>query len=513
MASRAQHFIVHPAQGTLNTTAAPTLLEPGELVVATNVEHLSEGSRRKRLGCSRYNATAITGATTTTALADFWRYGTSLTPTQKFVAHSGTVIYKDDGDGVWDSIKTAWGTNTSEPIICTADDFVVFLNGVDTPQKWDQTTVSDLSTTTTAFAGMAYHLRRGFLYAEPNNPSQVLVTAASDITLLTGGDTLSIQIDEGDGDRVMWVGPWRSRLFALKGPQFGSVHQVTGQTLSTLVREKVSSGAPCASIRSVIVTPNDIFWASQYGFHSLLTTQKYGDTEEYFISKAIQTSFNNLSPARLNQIVGFYHPNRNIIGWTVPENGQTQNNLVFVYNFVQGRWAIWDYDDDVASCKVMLDPQTRQPRLYMGGYDGFVREGDQSTLTDDNGQPYSARIRTPVYTKMPGKDELTEASFHSVTTIFKPKGNYNADLTVTIDGRDQTATVNLQGGGAVLGSFTLSTSVLGGGAQLQYIETPIEDRGRSIQLQWVQGGGSQDLELFGHGIRYTPAETHALERS
>lgn len=512
MASRTQHFIVHPALGGLDTTKAPTLLEPDQLVVAENIEYLTEGSRSKRLGTTRYNASAI-GTVTVTALADFWRYGASLTPTQKFVAHAGTAIYKDDGDGVWDSIKASWGASTSETSICIADDFVVFCNGVDTPQKWDGTTVSDLSATTTAFSGMAYHLRRGFAWASPANPSIINVTAASDITDLTGGDTTNLQVDEGDGDRVMWAGGWRERLFVLKGPQYGSVHQIAGATLATLSRTKVLTGAPCASMRGVIVTPNDIFWPSRYGFHSLNATQKYGDTEETFISRPVQSLFNELNRSRFNQIVGFYHPNRNIIGWTVPEGGQTQNTAVFVYNFILGRWAVWYMDDDVASCAVMLDPQTRQPRLYMGGYDGFVREGDQTTLTDDDGQAYNATIRTPVHASLPGKDVLTEASFESITTFFQPTGNYNATLTATIDGRDQTATVNLAGGGAVLGSFVLGTDKLGTAAKHQYVESPIEDRGRSIQLQWSQGGSSQDFRPLGYAVRYTPTETHALEPS
>ena len=135
MASKTQRFVVLPANGGRDETTAPILLQPDQLVVANNIEYLIEGSRRKRLGCSRYNATAMSGGPQVTALADFWRYGTSLTPTQKFVAHAGTIIRKDDGDGIWDDVKTAWGTAASETCITIADDFAVFLNGVDTPRN------------------------------------------------------------------------------------------------------------------------------------------------------------------------------------------------------------------------------------------------------------------------------------------------------------------------------------------------------------------------------------------
>jgi len=57
-----------------------------------------------------------------------------------------------------------------------------------------------------------------------------------------------------------------------------------------------------------------------------------------------------------------------------------------------------------------------------------------------------------------------------------------------------------------LADFTLDTSTLGG-SDFDYAENPeLTDRGRSIQLQWDQGGANQDLELFGYSVRYTPAE-------
>ena len=62
-----------------------------------------------------------------------------------------------------------------------------------------------------------------------------------------------------------------------------------------------------------------------------------------------------------------------------------------------------------------------------------------------------------------------------------------------------------------MANFTLDTDVLGGGA-LEYMETVIEDRGRGIQLTYSQAGSSQDMEIYGFGIRFAPAETHAAER-
>lgn len=57
-----------------------------------------------------------------------------------------------------------------------------------------------------------------------------------------------------------------------------------------------------------------------------------------------------------------------------------------------------------------------------------------------------------------------------------------------------------------LASFTLDSSRLEGVDQ-EYAETPVEDRGRAIELQWAQGGANQDMELFGYALRFQPAES------
>src|SRR5947208_16598703 len=59
----------------------------------------------------------------------------------------------------------------------------------------------------------------------------------------------------------------------------------------------------------------------------------------------------------------------------------------------------------------------------------------------------------------------------------------------------------LAGGGGV---FILDTSTLGN-FLLNFVDLPIEDRGRSIQIDWSQAGFDQDLELYGYGIRFMPA--------
>lgn len=522
MSSRNVSFIIHPALGGLDTTKAPTLLAPDQLTIADNIEYFTSGARKKRLGTARYNSSAISGAPTVTALGDFWRFGTSLTPTQKFVAAAGTDIYKDDGDGVWDSLSASWGSNSANVYTTIAQGYAVLTNDLnEAPQKWDQTTLSALTSSTIKFAACSYHLRRLWAIGESTavtgnaNPSRATYTAAGDITDFSGGDTGTFVLDEDDGDRIMGVSQsFRGRLYFFKGPNIGSVHEIDGLTPSTFTRKKITQGVPCVSHGSIITTPNDIFWASRFGFHSLEATDKFGDTQEAFISAPIQSLFNSLNHSRLAQMRGFYHPTRNVVGWFCADGGQSQNNVCFTYNFLLDRWAVWKFTGfNGASVMVGRDPTNTVGRIYVGGYDGFVRKGDQATLSDDNGSAYTAKIKTPVYVRF-GDDttELHEKQYYSITTIISPKGNYNATLSVDI-GRETTQTANVSmGGGAALDSFTLDTDVLGG-ATYDYVESPVIGRGRSIQMTWEQGGVNQDMEIFGYAIRAAVGEGMSLEGS
>ena len=59
-------------------------------------------------------------------------------------------------------------------------------------------------------------------------------------------------------------------------------------------------------------------------------------------------------------------------------------------------------------------------------------------------------------------------------------------------------------------TFILDTSTLGG-IEFNYAETIIEDRGRSITLDWSQPGLDQDMEIYGYSIRFFAAEDEPKE--
>ena len=520
-------FIVHPFTAGLDTQAAATFVAPGGLTIAENIEyvlHFAPGqtprvSLRKRLGTARYNA-ATTGATDVfTSVADYWRHGASLSPTQKFVACVADKIVKDDGDGIWDELLgTGFGSNTALTDITIAEGLAIFSNNANqAPRSWDQTTFQALAGTPPNFSASVYHLRRLFGIGIPATPSQCTYSAAGGVTTWSGADSGNFIFDEDDGDRLIGVSePFFKRLYFFKGPHKGSIHTISGTTMATFTKDKILTGLPCQGNGGIVTTPNDIYWVSNVGIHSLSATQKYGDTEAAFLSYPIQNQFRALNQSRLQYAVGFYHPDRNIVGWTFSTGSNSSNNQVFCYNYATGFWATWTLGGfGPSTVAILKTPSTGKPRLYFGAYDGFLRSGDQTTLADDNADTgYAARVRTPTHLRLSDSaTELHEKSFMGIVSIVKPMGNYTAALQIGVDTRIQSDTVSLlAGSGDLIGStFVIGTSLIGASNATTIVPTPIGELGRSIYAQWTQSGVNQDFELYGYAIVYQPGESLSFE--
>lgn len=533
MTTKAHAFIVHPAMGGLDTLTAPTLLKPDELQVAENVEYLNPGSKKKRLGTQRHSGQLVdennSEPLVIRALADFW-HNPDLNP--NFPQYllglggssiGGTLVLNDTAQqNDWStSGSSVFGHRNATFCITLADSYAVLStsqSGGTSHLKWNTSDpISVLSSCAPQFAFSVYHLRRLWMagvHTDNNERSRVYFSAAGDITDCSGEDAGSLFFDQGDGDEVLGISkPFRGSLYVFKGPHYGSIHVVSGRTIRSFTRDKMMHTAPVVAHQAIVTTENDIYWLSRYGVHSLLATQKYGNTEEAYVSHKIKNMFPRLDQNAITQACSFYHPTRNLVGWFVPESGQTENTIGLVYNYALGHWAVWRYSFHVASCAIFQDPSSAVPRLFLGGYDGYIRAADQSVLLDDSSTAYTSRVKFPVLIRL-GQEmsELTEKSFQSVTTFFNPQATgSSAELEVTIDGRLTSYTVSMQSTGGTWGSGTFGSAVFGGFHY--FAETPIADRGRAIQLDYTNSGANQDMDLLGYAIRAVPAEGIAMEAS
>ena len=540
MSTKAQAFIVHPLKGGLDTMSAPTIMAPDALVTAENVDYFARGSYRKRLGTSKWAPSsgfitdggvpiAVTAMQSYRSYVDGTREGT-----QYIVLMGRTGIYAASSGvfGAFNQINSvAFGAQAVQGNILVAGGSAIFATmlGTQIPHRWDPSLgiagacTVELDACAPMFGFAQQHLRRVFAAGVLASPSTVFYSAAGDITDWEGEDASSLIFDDGDGDRVVGISKtFRGGIYVFKGGERGSIHSVMGRTVRQFARDKILDTAPAVTHQAIVTTPNDIYWLSPYGVHSLTATEKYGNTQEAFISHDIHNLFQRMQVDALNRCWGFFHPLQNIVGWAIPESGYTANTVLMVYNYVLGKWSIWRFDAFGGALETgMVAPDIRplgvarqRPRLYIGTNVGQVFRADEDARAD-NTLGYTTRIKFPNLIRLGDTmTEMTEKSFQSVTTFFSPTATSgSAQLNITIDGRQTTESVSLQSTGGVWGTGTYGSAVWGGNSGLFFTETPIGDRGRSIQLEYVNSAANTELQIYGYAIRAVPAEAIAMEAS
>jgi hypothetical protein len=434
-------------------------------------------------------------------------------------------------------------------------DHVVFSDGTTQPVAYNLAATTLVSPTTGAnwpiFRSAVFHQTRMVMLGLSTAPSDVRVTAAGNIFDSTGVDSVTLPIDPGDGDQVVGASHTFFRnLYVFKGPQYGSIHEISGQTSTAYVKNKITSGAPAQSHQGIITTPTDIFWISRQGVHSLQTTLKYGDVEQGFLSLPIQNLWRKklISLEDLISARGFWDPTRNIVGWLVTPAGfpfaaaATPNtrSWAIVYNYALsdpspgGRkfWSIWKVSRQtganfgLVSAALMLNStggsqgaaHAGEPQLYFGADNGLVYQ--TYPFFNDDGAAYATQITTPIITnfKTPAGEipETQEKQFTGIVTYYTvPDSQTLSGMTygATIDNRDAgTGLLTGAQAGGLLGTFILGSGILGGISMI-FEESIIEGRGRGIQLSWANALADQDFEHLGYSIRCMPAESEPKEAS
>ena len=258
MATKAHAFIVHPLNGGLDLTTAPTQIAPDSFVDVENIDYFTRGARRKRLGTARYNTTVLNDPDTGlpahfTAISPYRRMDASFLPNGRLImtAMANSSVFGDfAGDGTFTiqwgpslpitpASIAPFGTAASRGSIVIAGGAAVYSNdlGTQIPLKLINTTTNQLDDCAPKFSFAVVHLRRLFASGVAAEQSTVHYCAAGDITDWEGEDTGSLIFDDGDGDRVTGLSrAFRGAVYVFKGPDTGSIHAVTGRTVRQFSR-------------------------------------------------------------------------------------------------------------------------------------------------------------------------------------------------------------------------------------------------------------------------------------
>ena len=505
-----RHIISLPFKGGWATSVGPQAGEVTHLMRAENIYYELDGGMHKIPGAALLNSTQLTeGSVTVMALFDYWKSGTSWTPTQKRMCYAGTNILKEDLDGVWDSLKTGLEANKVASFT-SFNDIAIWssTSTVDVPQSWDQAaaTTSNLAGSPPNFAFAVPHRNRVWAAGVAANPSRLYYSVADSGEDWTGAGSGSIDIDLNDGDDITGLASHKQRLWIFKGPNKGSIHYITGSSptgTDAFARIPFVKGIPCVAHQTIVEYLNDLAFVSARGIHSMSATEQFGDLKEGFLSFPIQSYFTDeVAVGSLNLCQGVNHRSRGALLWTVRQSGQTQNNRVLAmdYRFTPGRFSLLT---SYNAASLMVGLNSSKPTLYSGGYSGYVLQHDQSNRNINNAA-YTATVQLP-FLHYDHPDLMKQTA--QLRIGIAPVGTSSITIQWQNDDEPAASTTVTQSSGAVLGGttgFVLDTDVLGGASYIQrYVQPPGSYRVQ--QLTFSQGGLNEDMELHEVAVQLEPA--------
>jgi hypothetical protein len=518
-------FNVFPWVGGINTSVDKSVVDPQELIAADNTIFDSRGAKRVREGINFNwdNVTASTDVVKVVGMHQYFQdpvtspkssYLLSITDEQK--------IYTRNNGGIATELTVA-GTPYSDAITkasftTIANKAVICVDGYDNTVKvWDGSgDVEDLTDAPRASI-CGTHLGRLWLN-DKTNKDRLHYCQTGDITKWNGqGDSGAIDIgfNDNDPDGITAIFPtFNGDLFVAKKTK---LYKISGLYPETFRITLVSSGIGCISHNSVTaVDQTDVFFVSERGVHSLVTTSNYGDFEAKFLSEKIHPSFiNDFNYSRLEYTSGAYIPELQSVLFTFSEKGFTgegiYQNSAWLYNIQLNIWYRWP-DIVCESVTIVQDSDRRRP--YFGGANDKIAKGLTGDLNDiypdalgdDEDVAIKFFIQTGIiYIENP----YIVKGFKKFVLYFRPENTHNVSVAIRIDNYDyQELPFSEPVASDLLDvDFLLDSSILGSDLVLSPYTKPIDGYGRGIQITISHENIDQFIEIQGFGVEYEKAGT------
>lgn len=509
MAYSGQTYQVPFSKGGLNNNENTDLIPPSSMVAPSRNVNLHRNGRGKRGGTTKVNGTAVAGGPRIMGLFDFQLASSSF---QVFLANDGG-LYKNSTT----TIKTGMST-VNHPSFAVFGSELYICDGVSTPQTWNGAAAgtSDITTpaadwTATKPIQFLAHSRNASRRLWAIAGSTVYYSSLNNGKVFSGGTSGQIFVDTQDA-------------FGLTGmAEFGNRIVVFGRKQAYLIVDddaavanwgydtaQWSGGA--AHWRGLLKVDNDLLALAEDGqLYSVTGAQQYGDyrlatlTRPAFIDNYIKDNFDVTTIQDWH--VGFDRDLRALKLFVV-RSGQTQVDTALAYFVDRGPEEGWALHDDQntssgysASCSAEVRTGTGTYKLYTGDYSGFIWKLEQATKLDD-ASAFNGSAKTP---NLNLENSRLRKHFRQLRLIMKAQGNYNISVNVWVDGVAvlSGSTISMAGSGALLDSFILDTSTLGG---IEFIEGRLELNfvGTRIQFEFYNNGGSQDFFLSHLLIDFKP---------
>jgi hypothetical protein len=397
---------------------------------------------------------------------------------------ANTAKFQKSSDGITWSDCTGGGSKTTglKWALVQANDVLYGVNGIDTPIKFDGTTVSTVAAIP---QGIAIEWFKNFMWVlgNPTYKDRLYYSTPNDPETWGGTDYINVNLgDVSQGVGLRGSAGATGRLYIGKQR---SIWYLTGTSTATFAIQPLTYEHGVASHESMFQVKNDVWCVDLEGNVRGLYRTTTDDPFSRLVSKDITYTTSGLNKTAITKSSGVFHNNFAFI--FVPYGVDNYNSLVLVFDTLanegKGGWCKFT-NWNIAGAVVFNEAST--PRLYL--FDSRTSNGQAYTWsgTSDNGQEIVSKYETKIYDfGQPDKIKRYKYSYQFATQ----QGDYNSRFYSSIDRYYyvKLADPSLLGtGNKLLGqTWTLGTDKLGSGGFVK-VTIPFGDRGGSTEGTTMQ---------------------------
>lgn len=482
---------IFPYDGGQDATKNPILISPKDVVESNNLVYTTYSTKKLRPGVKQAFTHEPSGNRKILGGYDFWRYGK-----QYIVYYDGQRIRTIDPlTNAFDDItgNNVLPIDESVTFVAFQGLLLIFFGGGQTPVKawlgsgniFDLIPPGNNNGSVNAPFGIIW--LNSLWMPDISLPGRLVKSATGDPTDFLGGDAAEVDLDLNDGDP--------DGITAIFPPFFGSIYvakrlsvfRVSLQWLAdgstVLSPTKISDGVGCISHNGVVAVEQNIFFPSDYGWHTFQSTNKLSAIDTELLSVDIQplwTSDTNFK--RSKYIRAHYDRTLNSILCMFPAASYNYPTDIWGFSLVAKKWYRWQ-EFEHSSMWNYIEKDTKRLRTMVGSNGGRIGYLDEQE-TADYGKRFGCSLQSGLICPSGAPDD--QFAFNHIAPLFVPQAGGSFTVTYKIDGRTiETKTFSMRDTslGDELGiDFITGQSVLGGIPQIKFVKTRIKGYGMIYQV-------------------------------
>lgn len=478
---------IFPYDGQQDSTRNPLLISPKDIIESNNIVYSTYSTKKLRPGIQQAFTQPPFRGNHVLQQVDFWRQGQ-----QRVVSWDGTrLIATNPANGVAEDITGPEPLPTD--VVVTFVVFVglllIFFSGGATNIKiWTMAgPITDLNPSLPK-APFGRIWLNSLWIPDPTVQGRLLSSVPGDPADFTSSGAGVYDLDVGDGapEGITAIFPpfFKSLYVAKRLSIYQGVINVLVDGSFIVVFTKISDGVGCISHNGVIAAESQIYFPSDWGWHTFESTNKISGIDTELLSTEIQPVWvNDTNFNRSQYITGTYNRDLNSLMIIFPAASYNFPTDLWGYSLVAKKWYRWSNFNHTSICPY-VEASTRRLRTLVGSSTGDVGFFNLDITTDYGDRKYGCSFISGIIAPsgVPGDN----FAFNYISPIFVPQIGGTFTITYKIDGKTiERKEFNMRDDtlGALLGeTFVTGESVLGGVPTAKIKTTRIKGYGMFYQM-------------------------------